>query len=527
MKSRSFESHFEKKSSSLGSLHHPARCFSMQHLPHLNHHHFYHHHQQQQQQQLPRRFENHSSSVSSLATPLVSNPRLIATSFPHHPLDIVVEQSPAREEDFDLPPGATAKSVAQTMPLSQPKNNTDTYTDSQTHVENMLFQENPDIQAPLGNLDDNNKPIPGKPDIGPVMGNPSFEQSKMNSALESTELQFPYYLDRHQQQQQQQQQRFPSQDDLQQYLHQAEVDNYLRHHRELTQLRQDIENADPVVSAWPVSSHRLQAQPRSSGSLASHQSSGSQNSGVSQRQSSTGSLGRKEKSSGSMGRKETSSGSLKQHSFGSSQISEGKSGTGGQVHQQHQLSTGSVHQHSRSSQDSVDQSNPSISTAKRAVLQSSGKIDDAYSRQTALVLVCLVGFVDWSEGQYVFLFICLFRYLHSCSYFISLFYFSTPLFPFSRFSVGQSVCLSVLSLTIAFSQIPLTPLSVSLSLLPSFLSLSLSLSLSLPLPPYLSPSASLSLSLRGGGRVCDLSGRKREREREKIRKKSEQENERE
>ena len=378
MKSRSFESHFEKKSSSLGSLQHPARCFSMQHLPHLNHHHFYHH--QQLQQQLPRRFENHSSSVSSLAKSLVSNPRLPATSFPHHPLDIVVEQSPAREEDFDLPPGATAKSVAQTMPLSQPKNNTDTYTDSQKHVENMLFQENPDIQAPLGNLDDNNKPIPGKPDNGPVMGNHSFEQSKINSALKSTELQFPYYLDRHQQQQQQ---RFPSQDDLQQYLHQAEVDNYLRHHRELTQLRQDIENADPVVSAGPVSSHRLQAQPRSSGSLASHQSSGSQNSGVSQRQSSTGSLGRKEKSSGSVSRKETSSGSLKQHSFGSSQIFEGKSGTGGRVHLQHQLSTGSVHQHSRSSQDSVDQSNPSISTAKRAVLQSSGKIHDAYSRQTA------------------------------------------------------------------------------------------------------------------------------------------------
>ncbi|RUS76951.1 hypothetical protein EGW08_015271 [Elysia chlorotica] len=381
VKSRSFESTFEQKpQSSVGSLHQQTRSFSLQHLPHHNHH------QQQQPQQLHGQSENHFLVVSSMTKLPGSNPRVPATGFPHHQLDIVVEQSPPREEDFDLPPGATARNFTQTMGRSQHQGTACTYTDSQGNADPVLFHGNPDIQPPLGNL--GNIPPTRNPENGKLSEKPEHNrQAKIGSVLEGTEMQFPYYLDRHQhnqiqhqhQHQQQQGLRFPSEEDLQQYLHQAEVENYLRQHRELARLQQDIENADPVVSAGPgvssmssvssvSSQHSVRPQPQSSASLASHRSTGSQNSASSQRQSSTGSLGQKR----------ASAGSLKQHSFGSSYASQGRSGSAGggekdRAHQKHQLSSGSVHHNSRSSQDSAELSNPGSFTSKRAVLQSSGR----------------------------------------------------------------------------------------------------------------------------------------------------------
>ncbi|GFS09209.1 hypothetical protein ElyMa_003032600 [Elysia marginata] len=378
-KSRSFESAFEKKPSSAGSLHQHTRSLSMQHLPNYNQHYY----PQKLQSQHHDRFHPPSSTASSSKTH-GSNPHLPVTTFPYHPLDVVVEQpSPKDDEDLELPSGASAKDFNKATSVSQRK--TSSGVSENPHftkppnflstrksgmeplsedIENMLFPKNSDTQLSSGN-----------PCFVLSPENPDYQtQAMRRGAPESTEAHYPYCLD-----EQQQRQRFHSEDDLQQYLHQVEVQNYLQQHQELAQLHQDIENAGPgAVNSSSGSKpstlelRHLHPQPHSTGSLLSHQSSNaSQNSAGSHKQStSTGSLRRTKKAS-------SSSGSLKQHSSGSLHSVQGRSVSSGQAHhsQQHvHWSSGSVHHQSRtSSQGSTDRSNQGASTSKKAVLQSSGR----------------------------------------------------------------------------------------------------------------------------------------------------------
>ena len=385
-KSRSFESAFEKKPPILGHPYHPTRSFSVQHLPH---------HQQQQQQQHPHpheHFEDRSSSESSLLKLHASSPHLPTTHFPHRHLEVVVEQSPPRdvegkedEEDLHLPPGASANNFFKDVPhhaaekshriqSSEFKTTRTTVTGSEHgdkafagNPSTMPFPYNASIDRPAGIPDDilTNTPF---------LGNSNNHGLKKRSVPQANaEEQYPRFLDH----------RFPSEDDLQQYLHQVEVQNYLQHHRELAQLQHDIDDTDSVLGGGPAiatarSSQELHPQPHSTGSLLSHQSSESS-------QKSAGSQGQRHSSSTGSLRKKTagtsSGGPLKQYSSGSLHSVARKSGTGGGSHtRQLQRSAGSsVHHQSRSSQESGDRSNPSalttsgISTSKRAVLQSSGR----------------------------------------------------------------------------------------------------------------------------------------------------------
>ncbi|GFO45572.1 hypothetical protein PoB_007207700 [Plakobranchus ocellatus] len=277
----------------------------------------------------PQRRHKHSSDGQHL--PMV---------FPHHHLDVVVEQSPTAAEerkveeeeveDLYLPRGISAKDFSKV---------------SAANSSNLTCGE---IELTSSKASSLGKAEKGIDSNQLSLENPENQQFRTSSAVGEIR-EFPHAAER-----------FPSQDDLQQYLHQVEVENYLHHQKLLTQLQVDIEGAGSNALA---TGSEVPAQPRrSSSSILSRQSSGSQ------RQLSSSSL--RQTSSSSL--KHQSSGSLHHHS-GRSDQSHGK---------RSERSSGSVHHHSRSSQGSTDLSNPgavstvgatATATTKRAVLQSSGK----------------------------------------------------------------------------------------------------------------------------------------------------------